>query len=276
MPRVETNGIDSYYERRGEGPPIVFVHASIVDHGFWQPQVRELSSSFTTVAYDLRGHGRTGPSEADPYTVELFAEDLAALIEELGLRDPIVCAHSLGGLVALRYAADHAGDLAGLVLADTFTPEILTGGEWFLRRVLFNTLIPPAKLVGYERVERANVWLTERLFADSGGDYEKIQRLRQRGPRMETEEFVKVLRAMTHAHEHPLDLATITTPTLVLHGEDDLPFVERQAERLAARLPDVRLETIPEAGHAANLDQPRVFNAAVRGFVEEVHAGKKG
>lgn len=272
MPTAETNGIETYYERRGRGPTLVFVHASIVDHGFWEPQVRELSATHTTIRYDLRGHGLTGPSDEDPYTMQLFAEDLAALVEALDLERPIVCAHSMGGLVAQAYAARHADEIAGLVLADTFTPRILTAGEWFLRRVVLNGLIPPARAIGYQRVEQANVWLTERLFAGSSGDYEKIQRLRQTGPGMETDEFVKVVRAMTRAHEHPIDLEQIKVPTLVLYGENDLPFVERQAEHLAARLPDVRLEAIADAGHAANLDQPEAFNAAVRGFVEEIEA----
>jgi pimeloyl-ACP methyl ester carboxylesterase len=270
MPTIATNGIETYVQRRGSGPAIVFVHASVVDHGFWRDQVRELGSTNETIAYDLRGHGRTGPSEEATYTVELFAEDLASLVDALDVEDPIVCAHSMGGLVAQRYAADHGDELAGLVLADTFTPRILTAGERLLRRVLLPGLVGPAKLVGYERVEKANAWLTGKLFAGSSGDDEKIQRLRQGGPGMTSEEFGKAVDAMAHAHEEPVDLARIEVPTLVLYGENDLPFVKRQAEHLAAHLPDVRLEQVADAGHAANLDQPEAFNAAIRGFVEEV------
>lgn len=272
MPTVETNGIETYYERRGSGPAIVFVHASILDHTEWRPQVRELSSSYETVTYDMRGHGRTGPSDVDPYSVKLFADDLAAFLDALELEQPIVCAHSLGGLVAQQLAAREPERLAGLVLADTFTAEILTAGEWLVRRLMLASAIPSARLIGYERVERANVWLMERIHRGSSGDYANIQRLRERGPSMETDEFVKVVRAMTNAHEHPVDLAAIATPTLVLYGKDEPPFIKRQAEHLAAHLPDVRLEEIPDAGHAANLDQSEAFNAAVRGFVEELAA----
>ncbi|PSG97977.1 alpha/beta hydrolase [Thermoplasmatales archaeon SW_10_69_26] len=276
MPHVETNGITTYYEPAGRGTPIVFVHAPIVDHGFWRPQARELGATHQAVTYDLRGHGRTGPSDENPYTIDLFADDLQALIEQLDLENPLVCAHSMGGLIAQAHAAKHPDELGGLVLADPFTPKILTAGERFLRRVVLPGLVGSARLLGYQRVEKANVWLTEHLFAGSSGDDGKIQRLRQSQPGMETDEFAKVVRAMAHAHEHPIDLSQITVPTLVLHGEDDLGFVERQAEHLAAHLPDVLLEEIAAAGHAAHLDQPAAFNAAVRGFVEEIGDTKRG
>jgi pimeloyl-ACP methyl ester carboxylesterase len=276
MPIVETNGIETYYERNGSGPPLVFVHASILNHRSWEGQVRELSLANETITYDLRGHGRTGPTEAETYTVELLADDLHALIDELGLEDPLVCAHSFGGLVAQRYAGDHGENLAGLVLADAFTPRILTAGERLLRRVLMPSLVPPARLFGYERVEKASVWLADRLFAGSGGAYDRIQQLRAEGPGMATDEVAKTIHAMTHAHEHPIDLTRIDVPTLVVYGEDDLPFVKRQAEHLAVHVPDARIEPIADAGHAAPLERPAAFNAALRGFLEEIGDTKRG
>lgn len=271
MPTLDTNGIETYYEERGDGPPVVFVHASIVDHGAWGPQTEALADTYRTIAYDLRGHGRTGSSPEPAYTMELFAEDLHALIAELDLARPVLCGHSMGGLVAQAYAAEHPDRLSGLVLADTFTPRILTWGEWLLRRVLMSLVILPARLFGYQRIEKVNVWIAETLFSGSSGDYEKIQRLRQSGPPMRTDEFAKVVRAMTHAHQHPIDLAAITAPTLVLYGENELPFVKRHADLLAEQLADVEIQEIPDAGHASNLDAPEAFNEALRGFLDRVH-----
>lgn len=130
MPTVRTNDIETYYERRGSGPPIVFVHGTILDHAQWDPQVEALSDAFTTVAYDVRGHGRTGGSARESYSVELFASDLDALITALDLEAPVLCWLSTGGCIAQVYAAAHADELAGVVLADTLTPELFTRGEW--------------------------------------------------------------------------------------------------------------------------------------------------
>lgn len=276
MPTVRTNGVETYYERRGEGPPVVFVHAAIVDHAMWDEQVDALSDGYATVAYDVRGHGLTGGSDEPAYTVNLFAEDLHALVTALDVDRPVLCGLSLGGMIALTYAANYPDRVAGLILADTFAPPILTRGEWFLRRVAMNAVIPPVRLIGYERVERANVWLTERLHGGAAGDYRKIERLRETGPRMATDEFVKVIRAITRFHESSLDLAGITAPTLVLYGENDLPSIKRHAAELAARLPTVEVERIPGAGHASNLDDPEYFTAAVRGFLDGIHSDGTG
>ncbi|MFC4550990.1 MULTISPECIES: alpha/beta fold hydrolase [Halorussus] len=273
MPTVRTGDVETYYERRGEGPPIVFVHASILDHSMWDEQAAALADNYETLVYDLRGHGRTAGSAVPAYSIDLFAEDLDALLDTLAVGRPVLCGLSMGGLVAQTYAAKYPDRVAGLILADTFTPRILTRGEWFLRRIVLNALIPPVRLVGYERVEKANVWLTERLFAGAGGDYENVERLRETGPKMATDEFAKVILAMTRFHEESVDLSAIAVPTLVLYGERELPFVKRHAAELAARLSDVEVDEVPDAGHASNLDASDYFTAAVRSFLERVHGG---
>jgi pimeloyl-ACP methyl ester carboxylesterase len=62
MPTITTNGIETYCERHGWGPPIVFVHAAVLDHSTWGPQIDRLAREYETIVYDLRGHGRTGGS----------------------------------------------------------------------------------------------------------------------------------------------------------------------------------------------------------------------
>jgi pimeloyl-ACP methyl ester carboxylesterase len=129
MPKVRTDDIETYYERRGSGPVIVFVHGAIVDHSQWTPQLEALSNENTTIAYDVRGHGRTGGSETDSYSIDLFAEDLEAFTTALDLDKPVLCGLSMGGCIAQAYAARYPERIGGLVLADTFTPELLDWRE---------------------------------------------------------------------------------------------------------------------------------------------------
>lgn len=268
MPTVQTNEIETYYAERGDGPPIVFVHGAILDHSQWNPQLAALSDEFRTIAYDVRGHGRTGGSDRDRYTIDHFADDLDALVTALGLDDFVLCGLSTGGCIAQAYAAMHSDKLAGLVLADTFTPALLDRREWLQRVVLLKATIPPVRLVGYQRVERVMVWLQGRISGQGvSGDYEKIEELRADGPTMATDEFAKIIRALTSFHESPITLSSITVPTLVLYGEHEPPFIRRHVPKLAAEIPDVSVRKVPGAGHASNLDNPEFFTAAIREFL---------
>lgn len=270
MPTVRTNDVETYYEQRGTGPPVVFVHAAVLDHTQWDPQVDALSDEYTTIAYDVRGHGRTGGSGTDPYSMDRFAEDLDALITGLHLDRPVVCGHSMGGCIAQVYAATRPETVSGLVLASTFSPEPFDRREWFQRSVLLRAAIPPARLVGYERVEKAMVWLQERFSKGASGEYGNVERLRETGPRMDTEEFAKVIRAVASFHETTVDLSAITAPTLVLYGEREPAFVRRHAAKLGAEIPDASVKEVPDAGHASNLDDPEYFTGALREFLARV------
>jgi pimeloyl-ACP methyl ester carboxylesterase len=170
----------------------------------------------------------------------------------------------------LRHGAGQA--LSALVLADTFSPEILDWRERLQFLVLKST-IPPVRLVGYERVERVMVWLQERIQGKGvSGDYEKIERLQEEAPRMATDEFAKVIHALTDFHETELDLSAVTAPTLVLYGEHDAGFIRRHAPKLAESIPNATLREVPEGGHASNLDNPEFFTAVLREFLAQYHS----
>ncbi|WP_049987613.1 alpha/beta fold hydrolase [Halobellus rufus] len=269
MPTVRTNGIETYYERRGEGPPIVFVHGAVVDHGQWLPQAEALSDAYTIVVYDLRGHGRTGGSPIERYTFDLFVEDLDALLDALDLSDPVLCGLSLGGCIAQAYATSYPDRLSGLVLADTFT-----SGDWRwperLQWALLGATIPFARLFGYQRIERAMVWAQERVRGDeASGDYEAIRELRATGPTMSTEEFAKVIRALRAVPEMRVDFTALSVPTLILYGEHEMGFVRRHAADLAAQIDDASVLEVPGGAHASNLDKPAFVTAALRRFLAE-------
>lgn len=269
MPTVQTNDVETYYECRGDGPPVVFAHGAIVDHSQWDPQAAALADEYTTITYDVRGHGRTGGSDRDAYSVDLFADDLRALCDALGVERPVVCGLSLGGCIAQVYAARHPDRLAGLVLADTFTPAPLSRGERFQRWMLVR-LVPLVRLVGYEWVERVMVAVQERFSSGVSGDYENVERIRAEGPTMATGEFAKVVRAIGDFENTDLDLSTVEVPSLVLYGEHEAAFIRLHVSRLAATLADVSVREVPGGGHASNLDNPEFVTDALREFLSGV------
>ncbi len=269
MPTVRTGDVDTYYERRGDGPPLVFVHGAIMDHAQWEPQMDALSDEYTVVAYDVRGHGRTGGSARDAYSIDLFADDLDALVSALDLDRPVLCGLSLGGCIAQVYAARHPDRLAGLVLADTFTPDLAPGGR--LQMAALRATIPLARLVGYERVQAFKTWVHERFDRGASGDYGAVVRLQAEMPRIETDEFAKVIRSLVAFAETDLDRSVIAVPTLVLYGENEPGFLRRQASKLGSEIPDASVRMVPSAGHASNLDDPAFFTGAVRDLLARVH-----
>ncbi|MFC7202145.1 alpha/beta fold hydrolase [Haloferax namakaokahaiae] len=270
MPSVQTADTTTYYVEAGSGHPIVFVHGAILDHRQWDVQRHALADDYRTLAYDVRGHGRTGRSVRRRYSIDTFVADLDAFITGLDLDRPVLCGLSMGGCIAQAYAATYPDRISGLVLVDTFTPELFDRREWFQRSLLLRATILPVRLVGYERVEKVMVWLQERIEGRrAGGDYENVEALRRDGPKMDTEEFAKVIRALASFHEVPISLSAITVPTLVLYGEHELAFVKRHAEKLGRELPDVVVQEVPDAGHASNLDNPEFVTAQLRHFVAE-------
>jgi pimeloyl-ACP methyl ester carboxylesterase len=270
VPTVQTNDVATYYEARGDGPPVVFVHGAILDHSQWDAQVAALQGAYATFAYDVRGHGRTGGTDRRAYAIDLFAADLDDFLDALGLEDVVVCGHSMGGCIAQTYAARDPGRLSGLVLADTFAPRVLSRSEWIQRSLLLRATVPPVRLVGYERVERALVWLHERLSPGASGDYGAVRALRADGPGMATDEFAKVVRAVARFHETDVALSAIDVPTLVLYGEDEPPFLRRQAALLGTEIPSATVRAVPDAGHASNLDDPAFFTSALSSFLTDV------
>jgi pimeloyl-ACP methyl ester carboxylesterase len=100
MPKIKTGDIQTYYESSGSGDPIVFIHGAWVNLRMWQPQVEYFSRSYRVITYDIRGHSETGGSARRRYSMELFADDLVALVDALKLDKLSICGISMGGMVA--------------------------------------------------------------------------------------------------------------------------------------------------------------------------------
>lgn len=126
MPTFHTGDLTTYYEQAGSGPPLVFVHSGFVDNRMWDAQVTAFWGDYRVLRYDLRGHGRTGPSPKRRFTMELFAEDLRRLLDGLGLERVNLCNLSFGGMVAQAFAVCYPERLSALVLADTAVSTTLT------------------------------------------------------------------------------------------------------------------------------------------------------
>lgn len=269
---VETNGIETYYERYGDGPAVVFVHGMFMSSTAWRPQTVALGDEYTTIAYDVRGHGHTGGSDADTYSIDLYAEDLHALLAVLDVERPVLCGLSMGGAIAQMYAATHPENVAGLVLSDTFTAAPLPAKS----RLFFQNLRFLGRLdrfVRYPTLNRIQLWVGNRLSPGVGGDEVTTQRLIEEAPTISHAEIVKIADSVAAFPEGDLDASRITVPTLVLHGEHVPAAFREMHVRLADHLANADVETVvvPDAGHASNVDTPTFFTETVREFLSTVY-----
>jgi pimeloyl-ACP methyl ester carboxylesterase len=268
MPTTQTNGIETYYEQQGAGPPIVFIHGAIMDHRMWATQVDALKDEFTTVAYDVRGHGRTGGSDVPTYTVDLYVEDLDALLTALDLEAVVLCGLSLGGCIAQVYASTYPEKVTGLVFADTFTqaPLGLTG------RLLFTNLRAFAALdrvIRYKSLNRFQMRVGNLIKPGVAGEGETIQELIDTGPTISHTEFAKIVRSLVvFPRDGTVTLSQIEVPTLILYGENEPSLMRDHAVLMSELIPTTEGVTeIPDAGHASNIDNAMFFTEAVRQFL---------
>ena len=262
MPTVQTNDIETYYEVRGEGPPVVFVHGALSDHTAATQQLEAFSDAYTALAYDVRGHGRTTNPRNTPYSIDVLADDLHAFVTAVGLERPVVCGVSMGGMIAQVYASRYPDRLSGLVLADTFTPAFLGRRDRIERSTLVNAMTGLVRLVGYNRAKGVLLWFGRTL------EREQTTSLRPDAfPDMDTAAAVNSLQAVASFHETDVDLGSITVPTLVLYGEHETSIVRRHAPTLASEIPDVTLREVPDAGHASPWDNPEFFNSTIQTFI---------
>lgn len=254
---VRVEGLQIAYERVGKGAPLVLVHGAAADSRMWQPQVADLADTFTVVAWDEPGAGRSSDVPAD-FTLADYASCLAVLIDALDLGPAHVAGLSWGGTVALELYRHHPELVARLVLVDTYAgwKGSLPAAEVRARVAGLRQLL--------EREDRGFDPTLPGLFA---GD--------------PPAEFVPVMEAMA-ADVRPASMRTallvmadadlrdllphITVPTLLVWGALDARSPLSVARRLEAAIPHSRLVVIPGAGHVSNLEQPDLFNAAIREF----------
>ena len=269
MPHITANGIEQHYEVAGSGPALVFIHGAFVDMALWDHQVAHFSDRFQVVRYDLRGHGQTEPTDAPTYTLELFADDLKALLDALGIERAIVCGLSLGGMIAQAFAVKHSAMLDRLILCDTAVSVTLTLSDKLQTYVLYPKWMIhlSIRLMSVERFTRFSFWLAAFSRSDDwfGKNAKTRDYVKSRMLAMSEAAYLRVYDAIYGFRQY--DLATISAPTLILNGEHESRTVFRHTEEILRLIPNATAQVIPNAGHTSNMENAPAFNAALDRFL---------
>jgi 3-oxoadipate enol-lactonase len=257
---VKVSGAEIAYEARGQGLPVLFLHAFPFDLTMWEAQAKALEERHTVVRFDCRGFGGSPPGDG-LLTMERIADDAVALLDHLGISRPVVCGLSMGGYAAFAMVRRHPDRLKGLVLADTRAGA--DGAEARQRR---SALAERVRREGVSPAAEAFVPLL--LGATSQARRpELVEHVRELILGTSPRGVCDALAGLAARADSTPTLREIRVPTLVVCGEEDTLTPVAEAETMAEAIPGSRLEVIPEAGHLANLEDPEAFNAALRAFL---------
>ncbi len=254
--RVPVRDATLHVERTGAGPALVFVHGMMGDARGWQGQVDRLADDFTCIAYDRRGHSRStaGTRDQSPMT---HADDLAALVEGLGVGGCLLVGSSGGAAVGVEVLRRHPGLVAGAVLSEPpllgLDPE--AGGR----------VVADIRAAAGPALERGDLGAAADAFMGV-----MCPRMWERLPEERRAHFranAGLLLPTLQAPSNPLgeaDLARVTTPVWVVTGALSHPGARRISRRLAEALARAELVELPASGHVTYAEQPDAFAAVVR------------
>jgi 3-oxoadipate enol-lactonase len=260
--RMMVHGVNLAVEVRGEGPTVLFVHGYPMDRTIWRDQLDALDG-YCRVAPDLRGMGQSDAPDLG-YGMEIYAADLAALLDALGIEDVILCGLSMGGYIAFEFLRHWRSRVRGLVLMDTRaepdTPEA---------RRARDAAAATARERGAAAI--AEKMLPKVLSTVTQKHPDIVERVRSMMVATPVAGIVGALGAMRDRVGSESLLPTLADlPTLVVVGEADTLTPPEQARILAQAIPGARLAIIPGAAHLPPVEQPGETNERLREFLDSL------
>jgi len=257
---AEVNGTKLYYETKGKGEAIVFIHSGGFDRRIWEAQFNAFSDRFQVIRYDVRGYGRSN-APTMPYSDE---EDLYQLLRFLRVPRVHLIGMSMGGRIAIDFALTHPDMTASLI---PVAPGL--SGYAFSTQDLMEILKVVYAIQKDDGSFAGEAWLQSAYNA----------------PAMERPEIANVLRpiAIENARAWLINpflprppfppaiqrLKEIAAPTLLIMGDRDVPTVKAIIQTLEAGIPGAKKVVIAGAGHVVNIEKPEEFDRAIRDFLRK-------
>jgi len=255
----KSNGVDLHYLRTGgDKPPVILLHGLMLNGACWTPLARALEKDYDVIMPDARGHGlSSAPSHG--YSYENLAIDVVNLIDALGITNPVLLGHSMGGMTAAVAANLQPQRLRGLILAD---PTFLT----------------PER---QREVQESDVAEQHRqVLARSKEDYLAEARARHNHRSQEIIELFAQARFQTGIHafevltppnpDYIQLIKTLDIPSLLVIGDNGSIVSTPMATELAKLNQHLQVVQIRGAGHAVPYDQPENFSIVVQNFLRSV------
>jgi 3-oxoadipate enol-lactonase len=239
--------IDLAYVDRGTGEALILIHGLDGSGWSWHQQIEELSEAYRVIAIDLRGLGQSGYRAEESINIRVFADDVIALLQTLGIEQAHFCGHCLGGMIILEIFVRSGSMIQSLILADT------------------TAFFPPPQILGefLSHFDHLDMPAWARFMAP--------RLLRRGAPEALTEEVVENISATSRAvyrqaliapfqADYRWLLPLIDLPTMVLVGDEDRATPWGYARYLQSQIRNSALQVVPNAAHLAHRENPQEFN----------------
>ncbi len=244
----------------GTGLPVVLLHAFPLSSAMWSAQREALSADYRVLNPDQRGFGGSPLGDDEP-SLDAVADDVVALLDVKAIDRAVVGGLSMGGFVAMRMAARRPDLVRSLILLETSSdPEPVEN------IAQYRLLTKVVRYIGTwpVRAKVSQIMLGKTILTERArhSDVQRFTELMMR--RRDVWRAVNGVIDRAGIHE---ELSRITTPTVILVGDEDVATPRIKAEKIASAIAHARVVTIPRAGHSSSVEEPRAVTSAIESFL---------
>jgi pimeloyl-ACP methyl ester carboxylesterase len=276
MPYTTTDdAVRLYYEECGSGTAVIFVHEFAGDHRAWEPQMRHFGQRYRAITYAARGYQPSDvPEDVAKYSQARAADDIAAVLDHLAIKQAHVVGLSMGGFATLHFGLRHPQRALSVCVAgcgygaekgqrEKFHAEVDTVAAFLDERGI--EAFAAKYAYGPTRVQFEN--------KDPRGFDEFRRQLAEHSAVGARNTQLGVQRERPSLYDLVEQMKGLTVPTLILTGDEDWPCLQ-PALLMKQAIPTAALSVMPNCGHTINLEDPDQFNRLVGDFIVQVDAGR--
>lgn len=263
MPEVKANGININYEKTGQGEPLIMIPFLSADNACYAFQIPEYSKNFECISIDPRGAGETDKPRG-AYSIELFADDVAAFMDALGIKSAHVMGVSLGAATGLWLAAKYPDKVKSLSVHSGWTKS-----DGFLKIVVLGWQVIANAIGNVAEAVAVGIFpwcFTPTLYAEKPDYISSLADFVRSRPAQPVEAFMRQSDAVL-AHDCEDQLGKIKAPTLITFGEYDMVCSTRFADRMTKNIKNTEMIVFKDCAHAGLYENVEEFNKKTMDFL---------
>ncbi|MBK8768200.1 MAG: alpha/beta hydrolase [Burkholderiaceae bacterium] len=276
MPHITTSdGVNLYYEESGSGTPIVFVHEFLGEYRSWEAQMRHFSRRYRCIAFNARGYPPSDvPEQPERYSFEHQRAGILAVLDGLGIERAHIVGLSMGAFATFYFAMKWPQRALSITLAGIGSGSMAASRAQFKEEALSNAddLLREGWVQGAER--RAITPTRVQLLNKSPRAFDEFIGLLRQHSALGSANTLRGYQALRPSlSDFAAEMAACTVPALIVSGDEDEPCLDASL-MLKRAMPSAGLVFLPQTGHACNLEEPDLFNAACERFFHQVESGQ--
>jgi 3-oxoadipate enol-lactonase len=264
MNRITSDDAEIFYDMTGSGPPVILLHPFPAHHELWLPIATMLASRYRLIMPDLRGHGESSLGNG-PATMQKHAADIARVMDNAGIDRAPLIGVSIGGYAIFEFWRRFRDRVTALVLCNTKAQADAPEARANRLRVADDVLQHGTEPFFEGMVQRLLGESTRRSRPDLAEGALRMMR------KMSAENVAGVQRGMAERPDSVPTLKTITVPTLIITGDEDILTGVPEAELMKQNIPGSRVNVIAKAGHYSPWEQQDEVGRLLRQFLDSVH-----